>query len=77
MPRTLTIFFPDGKTEYWLTALVFDAGDKLDHNGGSWIVTSVGGSEGDGDGRHLTVTVRPHSDGDSRPSQDGNFAKPS
>ncbi len=77
MPRTLSIFFPNGDTEYWVTALVFEAGSKLHHNGKSWIVTSVGSPEADGDGRHMTVTVKLDGDGASRPSQNGNFAKPS
>jgi hypothetical protein len=61
MPRTLTIFFPDGETAYWFTALDFKVGDTLNHNGDSWIVTSIappGGAQ-DGDGKHTTVTVRP------------------
>jgi hypothetical protein len=73
MPRTLTMFFPDGKTEYWLTALVFEPGDKLERYGETWIVTSVG--ETDGHVKHMSVTLRR--DGDSPRSQDGNFAKPS
>jgi hypothetical protein len=66
MPRTLTMFFPDGRTEYWLTARVFEPGEKLDHNGESWIVTSVGSPERDGECRHTTVTLRAHSDDDRR-----------
>jgi hypothetical protein len=62
MPRTLTIFFPNGATEYWLTALVFEPGDKLDRNGATWIVTSVGSPEGDGESRHTTITVREDGD---------------
>jgi hypothetical protein len=58
MPRTLTMFFPDGRTEYWLTALVFEPGDKLKRNGATWIVTSVGSPERDGERRHTTITVR-------------------
>ena len=58
MPRTLTIFFPEGRTEYWLTALVFEPGDTLDREGVPWIVTSVGSPERDGEGRHTTVTLR-------------------
>ena len=61
MPRTLTIFFPDGRTiEYWYTALVFKVGDSLERNGESWIVTSIAPRDGgdDGDGKHTTITVR-------------------
>jgi hypothetical protein len=54
MPRTLTILFPDGRTEYWFTALVFGVGDRFQRNGESLIVTSIappdGGQDGDGDG---------------------------
>lgn len=64
MPRTLTMFFPDGRTTYWLTDLVFEPGDKLDLEGDSWIVTSTGSPERDGEGRHTTLTLRAHSDGD-------------
>jgi hypothetical protein len=39
MPRSLTIYFPGGRTtEYWYTALVFKVGDKLERNGESWVV---------------------------------------
>lgn len=63
MPRTLTILFPDGSTEYWLTELDFKPGDKLPRDGTSWIVTSVGGLEAHAGGtRHMSVTVR--ADGD-------------
>jgi hypothetical protein len=67
MPRQLAIFFADGRTEYWLTALVFEVGDKISHGGRSWVVTSIATPEGyetrtaDGDGRHATITVRPDS----------------
>lgn len=64
MPRTLTIFFPDGETEYWFTALVFEEGEKLTRNGKIWIVTSIGRPDGDGDGKHMTITVRQDGDHD-------------
>jgi hypothetical protein len=76
VPRTLTIFFPGRKTEYWFTALVFRPGDKLERNGASWVVTSVGDFGDNGDGKHMTVTLRPDGDGDSH-RDDGNFAPPS
>ena len=66
MPRTLTLFFPDGRTAYWLTALVFEPGDKLDREGGSWLVTSVGSPERDTEGRHTTATLRAYSDDGDR-----------
>jgi hypothetical protein len=64
LPRTLTIFFPDGRTtEDWYTALVFKVGDSLERNGESWIVTSIAPRDcgDDGDGKHTTITVRPSS----------------
>jgi hypothetical protein len=76
VPRMLTMFFPDGGTQYSLTTLVFEPGDKLDHNGVSWIVTSVGSHERDGERRHTTVTLRAHSDGDPAQSQTVNSPNP-
>ncbi len=76
MPRTLTIFFPDGKTEYWFTALVFEPGDRLDHNGMPWIITSIGSPDGDGDGKHMTMTLKLDGDRESQASHDGDFAQP-
>jgi hypothetical protein len=69
VPRTLTILFPDGRTEYWLTTRVFKAGDKLQRDGKSWIVTGIGGHESDVDDRHTTVTLRPDEGEVSRPSR--------
>ena len=69
MPRQLTIVFPNGRTEYRLTAQIFVVGDRLDRNGRAWVVTSITSPNGhasgtqDGDGRHATITVRPHEDG--------------
>jgi hypothetical protein len=57
VPRTLTLLFPDGKREYWLTALVFKVGDKLGRNGKPWVVASVG--EPNAAGKHTTVTLQP------------------
>jgi hypothetical protein len=55
-------------TEYWLTALVFEVGDKFIH-GGQWrVVTSIATPDGyttrtaDGDGRHATIIARPDED---------------
>ena len=61
MPRTLTILREDGRTEYWFTERVFQVGDKLERDGVTWIVTSVGAT--DGATKHMSVTVRR--DGDS------------
>jgi hypothetical protein len=68
MPRQLTIFFPDGRTEYWLTARVFGVGDRFDRDGRAWVVTSVTAPDGhttrtaDRFSRHATITVRPNGD---------------
>ena len=56
MPRTLTITYPDGHREYWYTNLVFETGDLLERNAGSWVVVSVG--ELNDAGKHTTVVVR-------------------
>ena len=56
MPRTLTILFPDGHREYWFTDRVFEAGDLLERDAGSWFVVSV--NEPNDAGKHTTVVVR-------------------
>jgi hypothetical protein len=61
VPRSLTILMPNGRTEYWFTERVFDVGDKLERDGVTWIVTSIG--ETAGATKHMSVTVRR--DGDS------------
>jgi len=69
VPRQLSIFFPDGRSEYWLTTMVFVVGDRIERHGQTWIVTSIATPDGhlssseDGDGRHPTVTVRLDGDG--------------
>jgi hypothetical protein len=68
MPRQLTIFFPDGRTEYWLTARVFGVDDRFDRDGTAWVVTSITPPDGrttrtaDRFSRHATITVRPDGD---------------
>jgi hypothetical protein len=52
---------PNGQVEYWFTERVFAVDDKFEHIGETWIVTSVG--ETDGAAKHMSVTVRR--DGDS------------
>jgi hypothetical protein len=59
VPRTLTIFFPDGTTEHWLTKLVLKPGTTLIRNGVVWTVTDIGVPERHGERRHTTITVRP------------------
>ena len=56
MPRTLTIRYPDGHREYWYTDQVFEIGDLLERDAGSWIVTGV--DEVNDAGKHTTVVVR-------------------
>ena len=56
MPRTMTIFYPDGRREYWFTDQVFEPGDLLQRDAGSWFVVSVGKLVA---GKHATVVVRP------------------
>jgi hypothetical protein len=57
MPRTLSLLFPNGDTQFWLTERLFDVGDKVTHDGQTWIVTSVGNLNRDG--KALAVTLRP------------------
>jgi hypothetical protein len=63
MPRQLAIFFPNGRTEYWLTTRTFAVGDAYDRGGERWIVTSITTPSGfttsteDGDPRHATITL--------------------
>ena len=56
MPRTLTIRYPDGHREYWYTDQVFEIGDLLERDAGSWIVTGV--DDVNDVGKHTTVVVR-------------------
>ncbi len=39
--RTVLICFPDAGVEYRFTDQTFAAGDKLRHNGNTWVVTEV------------------------------------
>ena len=57
MPRTLTIYFPDGRREYRFTDQVFEPGDLLQREAGSWFVESVGGLNEKA--KHTAVVVRP------------------
>ena len=57
MPRTLTIMYPDGHREYWYTNSVFETGDLLEREAGSWVVVGVG--DLNDAGKHTTVVVRP------------------
>ena len=55
-PRTLAILFPDGQTQFWLTKRVFAIGDKLNRDGKTWIVTSLGNFGRNG--KALAITLR-------------------
>jgi hypothetical protein len=55
LPRTLSIIMPNGRTEYWFTDRVFAVGDRLERDGVTWIVRSIGSVR---DGKHLSATVR-------------------
>jgi hypothetical protein len=56
----LSLLYPDGKTEFWLTDKLFDVGDKIAYGGQSLIVTSLGNFNRDG--KAMAVTVRLDSD---------------
>ena len=49
--------YPGGRQEYWFTDMVFEIGDLLERDAGSWIVTSVG--DVNDAGKHTSVVVRP------------------
>ena len=56
MPRTLSLLFPNGETQFWLTEQLFDVGDKIIRDGQTWVVTSLGNFNRDG--KAMAVTVR-------------------
>lgn len=57
MAHTVTILFPDARTEYWLTNNpIVAVGDKLERNGQTWIVAAV---DEVGSGKAQTIKVRP------------------
>jgi hypothetical protein len=60
MPRTLSLLFPNGETQFWLTEQLFDVGDEITRDGQTWIVASLGNFNRDG--KALAVTVRPDDD---------------
>ena len=55
-PRVLSLLFPDGNTQLWLTNELFAVGDKITRDGQTWIVTSLGNFNRDG--KALAVTLR-------------------
>jgi hypothetical protein len=61
VPRTLSLLFPNGETQFWLTEKTFGVGDRITRDGQTWVVTSLGNFNRDG--KALAVTLRP----DNRP----------
>ncbi len=57
MPRTLSLLFPNGETQFWFTEQTFVVGDKITRDGQTWIVTSLGNFNRDE--KALAVTLRP------------------
>jgi hypothetical protein len=69
MPRTLSLLYPGGETEFWLTDKLFDVADTIKRNGQTWVVTSLGNFNRDGmrwRSRCASMAIRS---GWSRPSQ--------
>ncbi len=62
MPRTLSLLFPNGETQFWLTEQMFEVGDRITRDGQTWVITSLGNFNRDG--KALAVTLR--ADGDSQ-----------
>ena len=56
MPRTLSLLFPNGETQFWLTEQMFEVGDRITRDGQIWVVTSLGNFNRDG--KALAVTLR-------------------
>jgi hypothetical protein len=54
---TLTILYPDGEREFWLTNRTFAPGDVFDRNRRSWIVVRI--DQGVGRNHSSTVVVMP------------------
>jgi hypothetical protein len=60
MPRTPSLLFPNGETQFWLTEQVFEVGDRIVRDGQTWVMTSLGNFNRDG--KALAVTLRADSD---------------
>ena len=56
MPRTLSLRFPEGDTEFWLTEQAFAVGDTLIHNARVWMVTGLG--DFNKAGKEMTIMLR-------------------
>lgn len=48
MPRTLSLLFPKGETQFWHTETSFTVGDKITRDGQTWVITSLGNFNRDG-----------------------------
>jgi hypothetical protein len=55
--ETLTILYPDGEREFWLTNRTFAPGDVLERNRRSWIVVRI--DDGIGGHHASTIVVMP------------------
>lgn len=62
MPRTLSLLFPNGGTQFWLTEQMFEVGDRITRDGQTRVITGLGNFNRDG--KAMAVTVRL--DGDSQ-----------
>ena len=62
MPRTLSLLFPNGETQFWLTEQMFEVGNMITRDGQTWVITGLGNFNRDG--KALAVTLR--ADGDSQ-----------
>jgi hypothetical protein len=60
MPRTLSLLFPNGETQFWLTEEMFEVGDRITRDGQTWVITSLGNFNRDG--KALAVTLRAGGD---------------
>ena len=67
MPRTLSLLFPNGETQFWITEQLFEVGDTITRDGQTWVVTSLGNFNRDG--KALAVTLRADDDS-QQPTED-------
>jgi hypothetical protein len=59
--EALTILYPDGEREFWLTHRNFAPGDVLKRNRSSWVVVRI--DDGVGPNHSSTVVVMPKAAG--------------
>jgi hypothetical protein len=60
VPRTLSLLFPNGETQFWLTEQSFEVGDRITRDGQTWVITSLGNFNRDG--KALAATLRADDD---------------